>query len=154
MTVGAVPRSVASGRGEGRTIPRPQTGGVVTIKVSSELSDGSMTVYESSRGPSDKRGPGMHAHPGFDEMFYVLEGEYEFTLAERSVRAPEGTSVFIPRGTFHDFHSTGEAAGRLLTFCTPGGIEDFFEDLAEATPDGRDKEVQAIEQKHGFRFVH
>lgn len=134
MTLGAAERVIAVGRGEGKTIPRPETGGVVTIKISSELSGGSMTVYESSRLAGDTRGPGMHAHPSFDELFYVVEGEYEFMIGYRSMRAAEGASVFIPRGVFRDFHSTGEVAGRLLTFCPPGGIEGFFEDLAQVVP--------------------
>ncbi|MBA2312564.1 MAG: cupin domain-containing protein [Actinobacteria bacterium] len=153
MTVSAAERVIAVGRGEGKTIPRPQTGGVVTIKVASELSDNSMTVYESTRLPDDTRGPGMHAHPSFDELFYVVEGEYEFMIGDRSLRAVEGGSVFIPRGVFHDFHSTGEVAGRLLTFCTPGGIEDFFEDLAQLVPGTGIEEVQEIQRKHGFRFA-
>lgn len=153
MTVDAAERAVAVGRGEGKAIPRPQTGGVVTIKVSSELSGGSMTVYESTRTAGDTRGPGWHAHPSFDELFYVVEGEYEFMIGDRFLRVVEGTSVFIPRGVFHDFHSTGEVAGRLLTFCTPGGIEDFFEDLAQVGPETGMEEVQEIQRKHGFRFV-
>jgi mannose-6-phosphate isomerase-like protein (cupin superfamily) len=144
--------AVAVDRDEGKMIPRPQTGGAVTIKVSSELSGGSMTAYESTRPRGDTRGPGMHAHPRFDELFYVVEGEYEFIIGDRSLRAAEGTSVFIPRGTFHDFHSIGEVAGRLLTCCTPGGIEDFFEDLAVVAPQAGAEEMQAIQRKHGLRL--
>jgi mannose-6-phosphate isomerase-like protein (cupin superfamily) len=152
MSVGAAEHSVAVGRDEGKVIPGSQTGGAVTIKVSSELSSGSMTAYESTRPPGDMRGPGMHAHPRFDELFYVVEGEYEFIIGNRSLRAAEGTSVFIPRGTFHDFHSIGEVAGRLLTCCTPGGIEHFFEDLAVVAPQAGAEEMQAMQRKHGFRL--
>jgi mannose-6-phosphate isomerase-like protein (cupin superfamily) len=90
-----------------------------------------MTVYESTRARGDQRGPGPHAHPSFDEVFYVLEGEYEFVVEDRVLRAREGSTVFIPRGAFHDFHNAGVGSSRLLTFCSPGGIEDFFQELSQ-----------------------
>jgi mannose-6-phosphate isomerase-like protein (cupin superfamily) len=153
MSVSAPESAIAVGRDEGKVIPRPQTGGAVTIKLSSKLSGGSMTAYESTRPPGDTRGPGMHAHPRFDELFYVVEGEYEFIVGHRSLRAAEGTSIFIPRGIFHDFHSIGEVPGRLLTVCTPGGIEHFFEDRAAVGPEAGAEEMQAIQRKHGAQFA-
>ncbi len=131
MTTQEARRPLLIGRGEGGFIPGPRTGGDVTIKVSSELSGGSMTVYESTRARGDQRGAGPHAHPSFDEVFYVLEGEYEFVVDDRVLRAREGSVVFIPRGAFHDFHNAGDGPSRLLTFCSPGGIEDFFEELSQ-----------------------
>ena len=127
--------------GEGRFIPSPQTGGGVTIKVSSELSGGSLTVYESSDARRDQFGPGPHAHPSFDQVFYVLRGEYEFVVADRRLRARQGSAVFIPRGVFHDLESAGGTPGRLLTFCSPGGIEDFFAELAHVRSETDTKEL-------------
>ena len=116
--------------GEGRFIPGPRTRGGVTIKVSSELSGGSLTVYECTSARGDEWGPGPHAHPSFDQVFYVLQGDYEFVVADRRLRAHQGSAVFIPRGVFHDLQCAGGTPGRLLTFCSPGGIEDFFAELA------------------------
>jgi mannose-6-phosphate isomerase-like protein (cupin superfamily) len=116
--------------GGGTTFPRPDTGGAVTIKLAREATGGAITVWESHRSTGDTRGPGVHSHPGFDEMFYVLAGEYEFTAAGRRFAAPAGTFVFLPRGMFHTFVSTGAADGSLLGFGVPGGIEDFFEEAA------------------------
>jgi mannose-6-phosphate isomerase-like protein (cupin superfamily) len=124
-------RFLLVGRGEGKFIPTSQTGAGVTIKVSSELSGGSLTVYESVRARGDRRGAGPQAHASFDEVFYILEGEYEFMVGDCGLKACEGSAVYIPRGVFHDFHSAGETPARLLTFCSPGGIEDFFEELSE-----------------------
>ena len=135
MTAQEGRQALLVGRDEGRFIRSPQTDGGVTIKVSSELSGGCMTVYESTRARGDKRRLEPHAHPSFDEVFYVLEGEYEFVVEDRVLQAREGSTVFIPRGAFLDFHNAGDSAGRLLTFCSPGGIEDFFEELAQLGSD-------------------
>lgn len=114
--------------GEGTTLPRPDTGGEVTIKLSSEGTGGVLTAWESRRRAGDNRGTALHSHPGFDETFYVLAGEYAFTASRRTFRAPAGTLVFIPRGVFHTFASTGAVPARLLSFVVPGGVEDFFEE--------------------------
>lgn len=137
---------------EGRSIPRPETGGTVTITVASHQSGGAVTVYTSERLAGDRRGPGMHAHPGFDETFYVLQGEYEFAIGSDVVRAEAGTTLFIPRGTFHDFHASGTSASKLLTICTPGGIEDFFEDSGRVAAHRLADEVDEVRRKHGFHF--
>lgn len=127
-------------RGEGTTLARPDTGGEVTIKLSSEGTGGVLTAWESRRRAGDDRGTALHSHPGFDETFYVLAGEYGFTAGGRTFRAPAGTFVFIPRGVFHTFASTGAAPGRLLSFAVPGGVEDFFEETHELR--GRDSNSQ------------
>ena len=132
-TDSGAPTVVATG--EGTTFARPDTGGAITVKVSSETTGGAITVWESRRPAGDSRGPGPHSHPGFDEMFYVLAGEYAFTADGRRFTAPVGTFVFMPRGTFHSFVGTGAIEGRLLHLAVPGGIEDSLEEMA-FTSDG------------------
>jgi mannose-6-phosphate isomerase-like protein (cupin superfamily) len=136
--------------GEGRTFPRPDTGGAVTIKLARETTGGAITVWESHRAAGDTRGPGLHSHPGFDEMFYVLAGEYAFRAAGRRFTAPAGTCVFIPRGMFHTFSSTGVSDGRLLSLAVPGGVEDFFEESEFATDASR---ARVVGSKHGVLFA-
>ncbi len=135
--------------GGGKSLPRPDTGGVVTIKLSSEMTGGACTIWESKRAGGDTGGPGVHSHPGFDETFYVLAGEYQFTIGHEKVIAPTGTTVFVPRGTFHTFSSTGLSEGRLLAFAVPGGIEDFFEEMASADDDLANG---VVGRRHGIVF--
>lgn len=134
----------------GRILPRPDTGGTVTIKLPAEATDGAVTVWESRRASGDTRGPGLHTHPGFDELFYVLSGEYQFTAAGERFIAPTGTLVCIPRGVFHTFASTGAEEGRLLSFGVPGGIEDFFEEMMFAEDGSR---ATTVGGKHGVVFA-
>ena len=116
--------------GDGPTLSRPDEGGVVTIKLPSEMTGGAVTVWESHRLAGDTRGPGVHSHPGFDEMFYILAGTYAFTVAGRRFTASAGTFVFVPGGIFHTFASRGDLEARLLHLAVPGGIEDCFEEAA------------------------
>jgi mannose-6-phosphate isomerase-like protein (cupin superfamily) len=122
--------------GEGRVIGRPGKGGAAIIKLTAAESRGLLSVFESSRPQSDTGGPKPHSHD-FDEVFYVLEGTYDFTLATRVVRATVGAMVYVPGGELHGFRSTGDAKGRILTICAPGGIENIFEKLSRTAPDAK-----------------
>ena len=119
--------AIVAKQGEGSTIAGPGTGSV-TIKVAT----GAGTVFETKRRAGDTAGPGVHSHPGFDETFYVVSGEWEFVVGHDTVVASPGTVVFLPRGVFHTFRSTGRVDGTLVGVAVPGGIEDFFEEAARA----------------------
>jgi quercetin dioxygenase-like cupin family protein len=118
--------------GEGTTFPRSDAGGIVTIKLASETTGGAMTVWESRRSAGDTNQPGLHSHPGFDEMIYVLAGRYAFRAGSRRFTASPGTFVFMPRGIFHTFAGKGRVGGLLLHLAVPGGIEDALEEMAFA----------------------
>ena len=130
-------------RGEGNLIPRPGTHGSVTVKVANEAS----TVFETARPSGDAGGPGLHSHPGFDETFYVVSGEWEFVVGERTIVADAGTVVYLPRGVFHTFRSTGRLDGKLFGVAVPGGIEDFFEEAARTSND------DDAGRRHGIEFA-
>lgn len=150
MSSSAEPLVVAPG--EGHLIPRPDTGGAVTVKLPSETTNGAITVFETSRRQGDEGGPGLHSHPGFDEMFYVLDGEFVFTAGARTIKAGAGTFVYLPGGVFHAFHADGDADSRMLGISVPGGIEHAFEEVA-SLPAGTDPaSVARAFRNHGIDF--
>ena len=110
--------------GEGTVYRRPRTQGVVTVK----LSSGAATLFETARATGDDQGPGIHSHAAFEETFYVVAGEWEFVVGERTVVVDAGSVVHIPPGVFHAFRSTGRLDGKLVGVAVPGGIEHFFEE--------------------------
>jgi mannose-6-phosphate isomerase-like protein (cupin superfamily) len=116
--------------GGGTTLSPPVAGGVVTVKLPSETTAGVVTVWETLLSPGDTDGPGLHSHPGFDEIFYVLAGEYGFFAGGQRFTAPAGTLVFMPGSIFHVFAGTGDTEGRVLHFAVPGISEDALEELA------------------------
>jgi len=52
----------------------------------------------------------------------VLEGEYEFVLEGRTLRASMGSLIYVPKGTLHAHKNVGEGVGRMLVSQTPGGL--------------------------------
>lgn len=73
--------------------------------------------------------PVLHVH-SIDEWFYILDGELEMTVGDRTVAAKGGDSVYIPRGTPHRFTVTSEVC-RALNGYAPAGFERVITGLAK-----------------------
>jgi quercetin dioxygenase-like cupin family protein len=61
----------------------------------------------------------------------VVAGTLTFRLGERTLDAPAGTFVHIPKGVVHTHWNATAEPVRLLGFPAPAGFERFFADLAE-----------------------
>ena len=127
-------RHVILGPGAGRNIPLGAAG-VVTVKAGKQDTGGTLSVYEFDM-PARTAGPPLHLHRGWDEMFYVLDGEMTFLIDGSTSTVPTGGFVFIPRGVLHTFWNEGANPARQLTVFTPGGIEDYFDAVTSAMVDG------------------
>jgi len=77
------------------------------------------------------RGPIPHWHGRTAELFHVLEGTLTMWLEGRTIHLPVGGSVLVPPGTLHQFSNTSPDPVRFLAQFSPGGLEDYFLELAE-----------------------
>ncbi len=119
-TAGAVrPIPLAHGEGEALWF----LGCLVTIKASSESTDGRVAVVEhlAPRGA----GSPLHVHRREDEWFYVLEGELAFWVGGKVVEAGAGSFVYGPRDVPHTF-VVSSAEARFLLVTEPAGFESFL----------------------------
>jgi mannose-6-phosphate isomerase-like protein (cupin superfamily) len=104
-------------------------------------------------------GTPLHLHRATDEGFYVLEGTFGFQVGDRTLEAPAGTFVFVPRGLEHAFWNGGTTETRLLSTVSPAGFESYFEELAEGlAAAGDDAEAatslrKALSQKYDIEVV-
>ena len=124
----AVARPLAVLPGEGTSVPGP-AGGLLTFKARGEDTDGRLLAIENVIAPLD--GPPLHSHGHEDESWYVIEGTLRFQLGEHEAEAPQGSFVFVPRGTPHAFRNIGDAPARILVVFTPSGMERFFDEFAQ-----------------------
>ena len=120
------------GPGEGRALW--VAGDLVTFKVVGEDTDGAFLLGEEVSPPGG--GPPPHVHRREDETFCVLEGEYEFLVGERTIRAGAGSIIYARRNVPHTFKNVGPAPARMLAFVTPAGFEGFLEEVGEEAKDG------------------
>ena len=147
------PGVIVLGPGEGRTIPGSEG---ITLKATGEQTGGSIGFLEATTPPG--AGPPRHIHHGADELFYVLEGHFQFLAGERLVSAPPGTFVFVPRGTVHAAKNVGTEPGRVLAAFIPGGVEGSFEAFARLRSEQGDDQdraarVRAVAEQYESEFV-
>src|SRR5438445_1520976 len=107
-------RPVHRTESEGRVL---EVGGdLITFK--GERDDGLGSLFLDLVSPPGG-GPPPHTDPS-EELFYVLEGDFEFTLADAAglttTRAGRGDSVVVPKRAAHTYRNVGSANGRLLVF--------------------------------------
>jgi quercetin dioxygenase-like cupin family protein len=99
------------------------------------------SVAEFTGGPGPWTVP--HLHRGLEESFFVLDGDFTFTVGEEEIATEPGAFVVVPRGTRH-LLAAGPAGGRCLVLWVPGGLEQMFLELAELGPDAiRNPSVRA-----------
>lgn len=99
-------------------------------------------------------GPPPHRH-GWDESFYVLEGEIEFQYEGQSARCGAGTLVHVPGGTLHGFRY-GRGGGAMLEISGNGAqAAPFFTALDHEMPPGPPDVPRLLEiaQRHGVAFA-
>ncbi|HSK11522.1 MAG TPA: cupin domain-containing protein [Vicinamibacterales bacterium] len=121
-----------------------------TFLVTGEESGGAYFVMEALVPPGG--GPPPHIHSREDETFYLVEGQIEFLLGDKTITAGPGDFVNVPRGTVHRFTNTGTATARLVLTFTPAGIEKFFEETLERAPNGTGQAPDNIEEV-GARYA-
>lgn len=126
MTTEEVGRFV--GPGDGGAITNP-VGGRIVRKASDEDTGGAYALFENSMPPRSP-GPRPHIHHRHDEAFYVLEGELTVRVGSRTIVAPAGSFVLVPRGVVHQPANPGAQSARFLLIFSPGGMGQFFADAA------------------------
>lgn len=120
---------VAPGEGEVRCIG----GECLTFKVGGAETDRALAVLEDTVQPG--YGPPPHIHLHENEMFYVVEGEFTFTLDDQTMAAAAGTAVTVPMGRLHTFRNVGPEPGRLLAIIWPAvAFEAFVEEVGTPRP--------------------
>jgi mannose-6-phosphate isomerase-like protein (cupin superfamily) len=120
---------VPPGEGQMRWV----VGDLVTFKIGGQDAQGVFALAEEVTPPQG--GPPPHLHTREDETFYVVEGELEFVVGERTLSASAGSVVYAPRGILHSFRNVGPTPSRMTVIITPAGLEKFFEEVGEPVTD-------------------
>ena len=135
-------------------------GSILTFKAVGEDTNGRYTLIEVQVDPGS--GPPPHIHHLEDESFYIKEGELEFQLGDQTVIATPGTFLYSPKGHLHSFRNNTTQRAKMLIWCMPAGIEQFFAEVCVEvdSPDAPSTSAspEAIEQllaaapKYGIEF--
>ncbi len=84
--------------GEG-PVHRTPFGDTLVWKVGEAATGGQFSIHERIAPPGARSTP--HKHHELVEAFYVLDGECEFVIGDRTVHGSTGTFVLAPKATLH-----------------------------------------------------
>ena len=105
-------------------------GNLLTFRATAATTGGAFSLVECQTAPGEGSPPHLQRHDL--EAFYVLEGEYEFTLGTEVRTHGSGGFVLVPKDVPHRFRNPGPTPARMLILNTPGGLhERFFRDAGE-----------------------
>jgi quercetin dioxygenase-like cupin family protein len=103
----------------------------ITFKVTSEMSNDQLGVYEISLPPM-AIGAKLHYHRFMDETFIVNEGNLTMQVGDKEYLAKPGTVAYIPRFTPHGFRNDTDKTVKLTLIFNPSQKrEGFFKGLYE-----------------------
>ena len=147
------------GPSDGKVLVNP-IGGRMVIKASDHQTGGSYSLHENIL-PAGSPGPRPHIHHNHEESFYVLEGELTIRVGPRTITAPAGSFVLVPRGVVHQPSNPGAQPTRVLLIFSPAGMDGFFAEAAErriplqAAPNAPANQDAPTDfaQKYGFEFA-
>jgi quercetin dioxygenase-like cupin family protein len=141
------PAAKVVGRGEGKCVMLFAV--QFDYKVTSQDSGGALAALEVTIPPGTLVKP--HNHSREDEYTVVLAGTVGARVGDRIVEAGTGASMVKPRGAPHAMWNAGDEPARVLEVLSPGGLEDYFEELApilrrKAPP----AEYDALAERYGL----
>jgi quercetin dioxygenase-like cupin family protein len=150
---------VFAGPSDGTVLTNP-IGGRMVLKVRDEDTAGAYSVHDNTI-LAGSPGPRPHLHRRHEEAFYVLEGELTVRVGPRTIAAPAGSFVVIPRGVVHQPSNPGTEPTRVLLVFSPAGMDRFFEEAAERrmplqaapTDPAVIEELAAFTEKYGYEFA-
>jgi quercetin dioxygenase-like cupin family protein len=97
-------------------------------------------------------GPPPHSHTNEDETFTVLEGDFEMLSEGRWSSVGKGEVVYGGRGKVHTFRNVGSTPGRVLIFITPGGFENYLEEISHFSPSADMAKILEVSKRYGVTF--
>ena len=104
-------------------------------KVGADDSEGRLSIVDHRMPPGFA--PPPHIHEVSDEVFFVLDGEFEGFCGDRGWKAGPGSLVYLPRGVPHGFNVSAAGPGRTILVLTSGGFDRFVAELGEPAHDLR-----------------
>jgi mannose-6-phosphate isomerase-like protein (cupin superfamily) len=73
--------------------------------------------------------PPLHVHSREDELFYVLDGEFDVYVGEEAFKVKTGECVFLPKFEPHAFVIRSTQL-RVLALFSPAGLEEAFRGMS------------------------
>ena len=147
----AQPAAIAAGDGELVYVGRDP----VRIKISPGGASGrfAMITQEVSPGTSIP----VHLHEKEDELIFIQSGTGQATLADATVPLAAGSTLYIPKGTWHGGRNTGSGTLMWIAIYSPSGFDGYFREIGRKAPTDPPRsrsaeEREALDREFGIRY--
>lgn len=104
-----------------------ENGNLTTNLAEKKDTNGAFFLVEAMLAPGTE--PPPHVHSREDELFYVLEGEFDVYVGKEAFKVEAGECVFLPRFKPHAFVIRSPRLHVLALF-TPAGLEEAFRGMS------------------------
>lgn len=94
----------------------------IFVKLSTVESGGVLTLVQDNVKPGFDLA--LHLHDTHTEIFYVLDGEIDWTVNNESFTTTAGSVVYVPGGVPHG--ASSDAGGKMLMFYAPAGFDNML----------------------------
>ncbi len=111
---------------------------IIKLLVPQSSTDGTYAIFEENVPPLG--GPPPHTHPD-EEVFYILEGRFEFVLNDlgNPIKALPGSVIHVPSYALHTFKNVGNVPGKMVVIITPGQLEHYFREVGKKLDQGDER---------------
>jgi quercetin dioxygenase-like cupin family protein len=106
----------------------------VTHMLTSKQTGGTCYIFESAFEPGT--GNKLHVHRREDEIGYVVEGALEIRLPDQTRILEAGGIARLPKNLPHAIRNPLKTPSRYLFIAVPGGLDLWFDAVADAKRDG------------------
>src|SRR5215470_6474234 len=104
-----------------------ENGNLTTKLAEKKDTNGAFFLVEAMLAPGTE--PPPHVHTREDELFYVLEGEFDVYIGQEAFKVETGECVFLPRFKPHAFVIRSPRL-RVLALFAPAGLEEAFRGMS------------------------
>lgn len=123
----------------------------VEVLLTGDMTNGSLAVITQTCEPGG--GPPPHSHTKEDEIFTVLEGDFEVFDGSAWRPLPRGQAAFGPRGGMHSFRNCGKTTGVVQIVASPAGLEMYLEAISTLQMPQDMEKLLEISREYGIAFA-
>ena len=92
--------------------------------------------------------PLYHIHPEAIETYHVLEGEMEFYVKDKWIKAKKGDKLTVEKGVTHTFRNPTNSSVKVYNTHEPAwDMEDYFEDVSKVIDHATNNRTKAMSMK-------
>lgn len=123
------------------------------LKNSQQTNGASLDLHWELLPGCNMKDPLIHSHPHAIETYEILEGEMEFFIKDKWVKAVKGDKLTVPIGVAHGFRNPGTSIVTVYNTHEPAlKMEEYFEDVCKVLDKVTDKRTRPYSMNMKTKF--